>query len=153
MSTVSMVTPLPDPEPGVTHPQSSGRGLPNSAQGSHIQSLLCKPPPDHAPEFTSPQSPGWRPSQTLNLGSYVHSLHCDTPCHNLHLGSHVHSPPSTVLPRFVHRVTCPHSPSDPTSLPLYCGTTTTMIKPHRPGTWVLRSTVSMVNHSQTLHLR
>ena len=93
------------------------------------------------------------PLQTLHLGSYVHSLHCDTPCQNLHLGLHIHSPPWTVFPRFVHRVTCPHSPGDPASLTLYCGIMTTVTKPHRPGTWVLRSTVSMVNHSQTLHLR
>lgn len=55
-------------------------------------------------------------SQTLHLGSYVHSLHCDTPLPNLHLGLHIHSPPWTVLPRFVHRVTCPHSPGDTVSL-------------------------------------
>ena len=93
------------------------------------------------------------PLQTLHLGSYVHSLHCDTPCQNLHLGLHIHSPPWTVFPRFVHRVTCPHSPGDPASLTLYCGIMTTVTKPHRPGTWVLRSMASMVNCSQTLHLR
>ena len=131
ISTVSWVEHPPQTLHTGSHIHSPGRGLLNSASKvSYVN-----------------------PLQTLHLVSYVHSLHCDTPFHNLHLGSHIHSPPWTVLPRFVHRVTHPHSPGDPTSLTLYCGITATVTKPHRPGTRVLRSTVSMANHSQTLHLR
>ena len=111
MSTVSRVTPS-RPVPGVTYPQSQ-RWHPSPHPVPVITCSVSRVIPSSRPctwfhKSTFPSDPT---SQTLHLGSHIHSLQGDHTSQTLCLGSHIHSlkgePPP---PRPSIGVTHPQSP-------------------------------------------